>query len=409
MTDTFMIEVPGEDDWDDFYGAMCVNFNEQPDEESSAAERLVFEPLRCLVARRDDRIVGTAGILTRQLRVPGAGVPAGHVTYVSVAPTARRQGLLTLMIHRQFEDMAAAGEPVAVLWASEARIYQRFGYGLATRRLALQINTREVGFTAGPTDRSGRLREGTATQFRDTIAKIYDEVYGDRNGWSERRPQHWDYRLTDHSAQRDGAPALRVVVHESDQGPDGYAVYRATDAWGDRGPNGEVRILEAIAATKEAYVRLWGFLMSIDLTRTAVFRIAAIDEPLQFMVNEPVQLGARMTDGLWLRIVDLPAALSRRRYATDVDVVLEVTDAIIPTNSGRWRLVGSPTSASCVPTADPADLACDIRALGAAYLGGSPLAALAGGGQVTEVRSGALATAATAFGWHCSPSAVEVF
>jgi predicted acetyltransferase len=127
------------------------------------------------------------------------------------------------------------------------------------------------------------------------------------------------------------------------------------------------------------------------------------------MVNEPTRLAATMSDALWLRIVDLPAALAARRYATDVDVVLEVTDAEIPENAGRWRLRGSPSSASCEATTDEPDLRCDIRVLGAAYLGREALYALGGAGLVDEVRPGALAKAATAFGWYRAPSSIEVF
>ena len=107
--------------------------------------------------------------------------------------------------------------------------------------------------------------------------------------------------------------------------------------------------------------------------------------------------------------MDLPAALAARRNATDVDVVLEVTDAEIPENAGRWRLRGSPSSASCEATTDEPDLRCDIRVLGAAYLGRQALYALGGAGLVDEVRPGALATASTALGWYRAPSSIEVF
>ena len=127
------------------------------------------------------------------------------------------------------------------------------------------------------------------------------------------------------------------------------------------------------------------------------------------MVNEPRRLGMTMSDGLWVRVLDLPAALSARRYASPVDVVLEVTDALVPENAGRWRLQGSTTSASVTATTDPADLALDVRDLGTVYLGGAPLTALAATGAVRELRDGALAEATSAFGWPQSPSAIETF
>jgi predicted acetyltransferase len=408
VTDDIDLQVPTDDDWDEFFDMLSTAFNEEGDEEAAEAERFAYEAHRCLVARRDGKPIGTAGIFTRRLRVPGAIVPAGHVTYVSVAPTARRQGVLTRLMHRQFQDMATIGESIAVLWASEGRIYQRFGYGLAAHRLRLQIAARDITMTSGPNTR-GRLRDGSPADFREALVKIYEQALFERTGWSERASRHWNFRLSDPASWRRGATKLRVIVHEGDDGPDGYAIYRVTSDWNETGPSGEVRVVELVAAKPDAYAAIWRFLLSIDLTRKVVHHIAAVDEPLQFMVDEPRQLGAGLSDALWLRIIDLPAALTTRSYAAEVDVVLEITDERIPANAGRWRLTASPTGTRCVATSDPADLACDIRVLGSAYLGGVSLTSYADAGQVTELRPGALAATSIAFGWHRAPSSVEVF
>jgi predicted acetyltransferase len=408
VTDDITIDVPTVDDWDAIYQTISTAFNEDGDQDASAAERMTFEPERFLVARREGQVVGTAGIYTRRMAVPGALVPTAHVTAVSVAPTARRQGVLSRFMRQQFEDIRAAAEPIAALWATEGRIYQRFGYGLAARRLSLNAEIREVTFAVAAPD-AGRLREGTPADLRDTIAKLYDEVYPQRPGWSERAPQHLDSRITDLERYRRGATSLRAVIHEGAQGVDGYVLWRAANNWSDSGPAGEVRIVELVSATNEAYAALWRFLLTVDLTRTASAWSASVDEPLLFMVNEPRRLNARLSDALWLRIVDVPGALAARRYAADVNVVLDVTDDLIPANSGRWRLVGTNGSVSCESTVDEPDLACDIRALGAAYLGGASLDALATAGRVRELRPGVLAPASTAFGWHRAPSAIEVF
>ena len=269
--------------------------------------------------------------------------------------------------------MAAAGEPVAVLWASEGRIYQRFGYGLAVRKLALTARRSRAQPRRGPADQQRTPRDAPVADLRPTMVKIFDEVVADRPGWSERAERHWDYRLADGEHNRNGASPLRVIVHEGDGGPDGYALWRVTNEWNENGPNATVRVLECVATNPEAYTQLWRFLLSVDLTRSLSFWAASPDEPLLFLVNEVRQLGGRLDDAVWLRVVDLPAALAARRYATEVDVVLEVRDDLIPANAGRWHLTGSPTTASCVATTDPADLICDIRVIGAAYLGGSPL------------------------------------
>jgi len=143
--------------------------------------------------------------------------------------------------------------------------------------------------------------------------------------------------------------------------------------------------------------------------RTARFGFAALDDPLLYLVDEPRRLSARASDALWVRLVDVPAALEARRYAAPLDVVIEVDDVLLPENAGRWRLRATGDDASCTPSADPADLVCDVADLSAAYLGGTSLAAMAAGGRVVERHAGALVAATTAFGWHRAPSAIEVF
>jgi predicted acetyltransferase len=149
--------------------------------------------------------------------------------------------------------------------------------------------------------------------------------------------------------------------------------------------------------------------LTIDLARTATVDFLAVDEPLQHLVDEPRRLGSRLTDALWVRIVDLPRALSDRRYAAPVDVVLDVTDPLLPASTGRWRLTAGLDDATCTRTDDPADLACTVLELGAAYLGGTSLAALAAAGRVRELTPGALPRVSAAFGWHRLPNPTEVF
>ena len=152
--------------------------------------------------------------------------------------------------------------------------------------------------------------------------------------------------------------------------------------------------------------RLWQFLFGIDLTRRVVHHYAAVDEPLQYLVNEPRMLRRTYTDSLWVRIVDLPAALEARSYQAPVDVVFEIDDPLLPDNAGRWRLTGGQDKATCVRTDDPADFACSITELGAAYLGGTSLAALAAAGRIRRLTAN-LPT--TAFAAELLPHPIEVF
>jgi predicted acetyltransferase len=401
------IETASDEDWDGIYKTFSAAINIDGDDMSSAAEHELFEPARSFVARRDGRVVGTLGANTRQIAVPGGVVSAAHGCRGGVALTARRQGVLTRMMREHFDDARNLSEPITLCWASEGRIYHRYGYGLATRRLGLNIDTREVGLPVTPIE--GKLTEGTPADFRDAITGLYERVYPERPGWSERTGKHWNARLADMPWSRFGATALRALVHEGDDGIDGYALWRASGTWTEAGPNGEVRVLELVSTTPEAYAALWQFLLTVDLTKTATIWSVSLDEPLLYWVGEPRRMSGNISDGLWVRVVDVPRALASRRYAARAELVIEVTDEFMPVNSGRWRLTGSPDSAACTATSDPADLVCDVRALGAMYLGGAAATALAGAGLIRELRPGALAEANTAFGWYQSPCAFEIY
>jgi predicted acetyltransferase len=148
---------------------------------------------------------------------------------------------------------------------------------------------------------------------------------------------------------------------------------------------------------------LWRFLFGIDLTSSLKVRGRPLDEAWQYQVSDIRRCRLRVRDALHVRLVDVGAALEARTYQAPVDVVLDVEDVFCPWNSGRWRLSGDGKGAVCGRTTDPADLALSVRELGAAYLGGVGLAALAGAGRVRELRPGALAETAVGFGSAVAP------
>ncbi|MEV0156644.1 GNAT family N-acetyltransferase [Micromonospora sp. NPDC050686] len=406
MTD---IQVGRADEYHQIRQLLALAFHDTTEPETSEVEQPLFEPERSLLVRAGERIVAHAGAFTRELEVPGASVPAAHVTMVSVAPTHRRRGLLTALMRRQLRDVRAAGrEPVAVLWASEGGIYPRFGYGLAAQRLSMECDRTELRLPE-PTPAEGTLRLESPASCQAELARLYERVRPERPGWSARDERWWQYVLSDVAALRGGATERRALLHDGPDGADGYALYRTRDHWDRLGPRGEVLVDEVVAATPEAYRALWRTLLSLDLTRRLTYYRAAVDEPLLWLVSEPRRLGAGVVDALWVRVVDVPAALAARRYATPVDVVIEVTDELLPENTGRWRLVGDASGAACTPTDRPADLACDVRTLGELYLGGAGPAVLAAAGRLRELRPGALAATAPALGWHRAPSPMEIF
>jgi predicted acetyltransferase len=417
------------EDWQIVAGLLSTVYHSVFDSDSAQVGAEIFEPERALLATDEGTLVAHAAAFTRDLTVPGNVVPAAHVTMVGVLPTHRRRRLLSRMMQRQLREVQQTGrEPIAVLWASESPIYPRFGYGLAARRLILEIDNRDArlparlpgqpGGTTPATDER-RLRPGRPAELHAEFAKVYEQVRPDRPGWSSREGSWWRDVLADFPSRRDGATELHAVLHESRVPTDGvspggyeldgYAIWRTKGSWESARPNGETWVSEVVAANPAAYLALWRFLLDIDLTRVTRFSHASVDEPLLQLAVEPRALRPTLADALWVRIVDLPGALTARQYASAVDVVFEVTDALLPANAGRWRLTTGGGVGTCVRTDMPADLACDVTDLGAAYLGGTPLGALAAAGRVRELRPGAVAAASAAFGWHRAPVSIEVF
>jgi predicted acetyltransferase len=297
-----------------------------------------------------------------------------------------------------------------VLWASEGRIYQRFGYGMAAKTGSLEIDTLEVSLLrAAPA--GGSLRVAVPAEIRKDMQDLYERKRATQTGLSSRDDRWWDKITSDPESRRAGYTARRAVLYDGSDGPGGYALWRSKPSWDHKGPGNETKVVELIAVHPEAYAALWQFLLSLDLARTVNAGIVAAEEPILYLVNEPNQLGMRVGDGLWIRLIDLPKALTARRYPVPVDVVLEVTDELLPANAGRWRLrANADGTAQCsAASGEPADLAMDIADLGAVYLGGTPLSALAHAGRVRELRSGTLAVANSGFSWPAAPAPVEIF
>jgi predicted acetyltransferase len=387
------------EEFDDFDRAVLAAFHREVTEEERVAFRRTDEPERSLAWFDDGRIVAGTSIYTRHVTVPGAIVPCAAVTAVGVMPTHRRRGLLTAMMRRQLDDVRAAGEPVAALWASEGAIYGRFGYGIAARNAKLTAR-RPVARLAAPPPVSDSLRAGPAADHVEHMRATYERVRSERAGMLDRPRRWWEARLHDPESDRKGAQPLQALVV-----PEGYALYAVRADRDEEGPAGEVKIRELVAATPAARALLWDFLLDQDLTRTITWPLAPADEPLWLLLTDPFAVRLVVQAALWVRLVDVPAALSARRYAIDPDVVLDVCDAFCPWNTGRYRLAGG----RCEPTDAEPDLALDASALGAAYLGGTLLAELAQAGRVTELRPGALARASAAFRADVAPWCPEVF
>jgi predicted acetyltransferase len=388
------------EEFDAFSRAAMSAFHREYTETDRLRYERIDEPERSLAWFDDEgRIVATTAAFTRTITVPGGQVPCAGVTAVAVVPTHRRRGLLTSMMRRQLDEIRDGPEPIAALWASEGPIYGRFGYGVATVHARL-LARRPAARLASRPALADPLRAGPAADHVEAMRAIHARVLPTWPGMFDRPGPWWGDRLHDPESNRDGAHPLRAVVAD-----DGYALYAVKPGFDEDGPAGEVRIRELVAGTSEARAVLWDFLLDQDLTRRVAWELAPVDEPLWLMVTDPPSIRRSLADALWVRLVDVERALLARTYATDPDVVLEVSDAFCPWNEGRYRLSG----AACERTDAEPDLALDVSALGAAYLGGTTLLELALAGRVRELRPDALARASAAFRGHVAPWCPEMF
>ena len=402
--------------------------------ERTAISLRLFEPERSLAAfdlaaesftagsgAREGDIVGTAGAFSFQMTVPGAVLPVAGVSYVSVLPTYRRRGIQRSLMRRQLADIAARGtEPVAALWASEAPLYGKYGYGAAASVAVFRFGRGE-GAVNAPIDPSLTLRLVQPAEAIAELTAVYDAARPSRPGFFERSGVWWDIVTFDHEAARGGFGPLRCVVAGDPGGPRGYALYYAQGGWddGEYLPAGRIVIKELVAVDPLAGAALWRDLLSRDLVSEVLAAGRPTDDPLLFQLADPRRARPMVSDGVWVRLVDLPRALASRAYSAPVDVVLEVSDSLLAANTGRWRLrapgpagssAGGPAEgASCERTSDPADIALDVRELGAAYLGGSRLGSLAAAGLVRELRPGTLGALSAAMTWDPAPWCPAIF
>lgn len=400
-------------DLDSWHDAIARGFQETVRDDERELYRRLTEVERSFGFQVEGRWVATFGAFTRRLGVPGgADLEHAAISEVTVHSPYRRRGLLGQMMRHQLEDCVRRGEPVATLWASESLIYGRFGFGQAVTRHLLSGRSRELRFLP-EVALAGSVGELTREQFLALARKLHPGLRAERPGTFSRDSETgWEMSTVDSEGARAGASPLRYLAHFAEDGePDGIATYRFKEGEDGPSPDGEVRVHELWAEQPTAYASLWRYLLDIDLARRFRYRNAAPDEPLRHLVADHRQVTTELTDGLYLRVIDLPAALQARAYAAPVDVVLEVTDDLLPTNAGRWRLrsEGDPGTTRVERTEDPADIALDVRELGTVYLGGTTLRELHRAGRVTELAPGAVDTTAAALTWPRSPWCPDFF
>lgn len=340
------------------------------------------------------QLAGVAGAHRRTLSVPGGQLPCAAVDFVSVLPTHRRRGILTSMMDELWRRCAADGRPLACLWPSESAIYGRYGFGAATEVCRIEIDsTRPLALRTAPDNRPLRMIDPAGAPA--VLAPRYDATLARRAGRFTRDEGWWrcgalDLDGASRRAGEDGFGAAQVVVLGAlGRTPGGYAVYR-TRGPGRNGP-GAVRVGELEAESGPAAAALWSYLVSIDLTSTVEIEGRPADDPLLHLAADRDQVRVTGQEpALWLRLLDVRAALTARSWTAPADLVVDLRDTALPANAGRFRLTAGPGGATWEPTREEPDISLDVRELGSCYLGGTPLRHFVHAGLATEHTPGAV-------------------
>lgn len=351
-------------------------------------------PDRAWGYRDNGRWVGTLATEPRTLTVPGPGgttrdVEADALTAVSVAATHRRRGLLTSMISQSLQAAKDRGDALSMLIAAEWPIYGRFGYAPAVLDTGYVFHPRRPN-AALPAPPSGSVRQVDRTDLGQIAPAVFDAARRLRPGHVDRRGQWWNRRLGLDDYQPIGKQS-HWILHEGPDGPDGLLSWRVTRDFELIGELGAIEVWDFVAANDTAYLDLWGYLAGIDVIGEIVLDARPVDEPIRWSLRDGRALAYKHTfDFLWVRLLDVPAALAARSYAMPGEIVLDVVDDELGGyGAGRYVLKAGETTAVCEPTSEPAELRVSQRTLAASYLGGYRLRQLATLG-VEELRPGAL-------------------
>jgi predicted acetyltransferase len=380
-------------------------------DESVAASRDLVDVDRCHAAfDPEGRMCGFARAFATPLTVPGGEVACGAVTSVGVLPTHTRRGHLTGLMAAQLADVADRGETVAALVAAEYPIYGRYGYGPATEAATLRIDTRAVRWLDPPTGRVDLVDNETFAKEADGL---YDRVRRATPGHIKWDTEQWRIHAGVRS-QPDGQDdarrnAPKVLWRDGAGEVQAAADYSVDQRWEKNRPAAGLTTNTLVAASGRAEVEMVRYLASVDWAAEVTVGLRPVDcaVPLALADARMARLEDR-SDHVWVRILDVPAALGARRYATDGSVVIEVVDPM-GFAAGRFRLDGGPDGAECTPTSDEAHLVVPARALGAAYLGGHSWARLAAAGWVDEREPGAVARASALFATARAPWCAMTF
>jgi predicted acetyltransferase len=396
-----------EDDIPAMLDTVGLVFGMNPVPETRETWRTLVPFERFVCVWDGETLIGTGVALDSSVSIPGGAVlPMAAVSIIAVRPTHRRRGVLTRIMNVLTDQAVQRGDPVSALWSSQAPIYGRYGYGVATWRYRAGIDSNALSWPE-----SGDLDDVSLTGVNDA-EDDYQTILGrasHRRAGIHVQSEAWLRAriLDDPEYRRDGGTALRVLRTHRRGRLTGLATFRHPNTLSLDGAV-PVRIIDMFADDDQARETIWRFMTSIELYPKVEWSLMPVDDPLPVLVGNHRAIDRTIDDGLWLRILNVEAALSARTYERDIDIVLAVNDSFRPTLGGRFRLTVRDGAGTCVRTSDPGDATLGIVELSSLYLGGVSAVQLAAAGRIVGESSMVL-DLYQAFHTAVSPVCQEIF
>ena len=378
-------------------------FGGRATEENSELLKTILPAERVHAAFDDGAIVGGAGAYLFETTVPGgAQVPTAGVMAVGILPTHRRRGALTKLMQRQLADAHERGEPLATLYASEGGIYSRFGYGLASLAGNIDLPKEHARLWDDEPLGQARILDGEEETL-EVLPPIYDRIQAETVGMFTRTPDWWKVRRLHQRPGRPGGEQVRVAL-ELDGSLEAYALYRLNFGVHNMVTKTTLEVGEALGTSPRALAAIWRYLLGIDWVARIEASWLPLDHPLLVWIREPRRMAFTVLEAVWVRLVDVGAALSARSLG-DGSVVIDVRDEFCPWNQARWSV----RDGSVDRTTVEADLVLGVSELGSVYLGGFTFDQLLRAGRIEEAKPGGVARADEIFRTARQPSCPELF
>ena len=378
-------------------------FGDGPDSFAATANRAEWT----LCAFDGPRMVSSTSAIPFTMRANGRAMPLAGVSTVGTLPEYRRKGLVRQLTTQAYADMRERGQAVAALWASQAAIYQRYGYAMTTVQRTYSVDTVDIGFHDG--DPGSATVERLDVDAGYGIAKqLYIEYIADRSCYLHRaRPLWLNNALKEVAA--DGPIHVGICSDASGEGQ-GYVIYTLRAGKRDHpSRDEEIVVRDLVWLTLDAYRSLWSFLARHDLVGRVLWRSAPLDDPAPELFLEPRLLNTRDHEGIWLRIVDAATALEARGYDEAGELSIEIDkDDLAPWNGGTYRVAASPQGAEVSRSSGPADVQMSVKSLASLYTGFRTARELAAWGLISGSEDG-IRRADALFGTRHAPHCPDHF